>query len=82
MARTFGDGGLRLTTRRPVVAHVGHYLAYLDPDTGDATALSIPGFEESLDVHRSGSELRAEHSFWVFGLPFLVLQYRIVRKAT
>jgi hypothetical protein len=26
-------------------------------------------------------ELRAEHAFWVFGLPFLVLRYRITRKA-
>jgi len=25
-------------------------------------------------------ELRAEHAFWVFGLPFLVLHYRIARK--
>ena len=25
-------------------------------------------------------ELRAEHAFWVFGLPFLVLHYRIHRK--
>jgi hypothetical protein len=26
-------------------------------------------------------ELRAEHAFWVFGLPFLVLHYRIQPKS-
>ncbi len=25
-------------------------------------------------------EVRAEHAFWVFGFPFLVLHYRINRK--
>jgi len=25
-------------------------------------------------------ELRAEHAFWVFGFPFLVLHYRMHRK--
>jgi hypothetical protein len=25
-------------------------------------------------------ELRAEHAFWLFGLPFLVLHYRIHRR--
>ncbi len=39
------------------------------------------GFAEQLDVHVEGGELRAEHAFWVFGLPFLVLHYRIRRKA-
>jgi hypothetical protein len=25
--------------------------------------------------------LRAEHAFWVFGIPFLVLRYQMHRKA-
>jgi len=25
-------------------------------------------------------ELRADHAFWVFGFPFLVLHYRMHRK--
>ena len=29
---------------------------------------------------RRDGELRAEHAFWVFGLPFLVLHYRMHRK--
>ena len=38
------------------------------------------GFAERLDVYVEAGELRAEHAFWVFGLPFLVLHYRITRK--
>ena len=76
------DGGLRLTTRSPL-PHPGHYLTYIDPDSRDLTALAVPGFAEELDVHPApdgGDEVQAEHAFWVFGLPFLVLRYRINRK--
>jgi hypothetical protein len=31
-------------------------------------------------VYVDDGELRAEHAFWVFGLPFLVLHYRIRLK--
>ena len=31
-------------------------------------------------MYVDGGELRAEHAFWVFGLPFLVLDYRIRLK--
>jgi len=44
------------------------------------TALAVHGFAEQLDVYVDDGELRAEHAFWVFGLPFLVLHYRIHRK--
>ena len=40
----------------------------------------MPGFAEQLDVYVEDGELRAEHAFWVFGLPFLVLHYTIHRK--
>lgn len=73
-------GGLRLTTRRPDVEHAGHYLAFVDRGSGDLTALAVHGFQEELDVHADGDELRADHAFWVFGLPFLVLRYRITRR--
>jgi hypothetical protein len=42
--------------------------------------LGVPGFNEELDVHVDDGELRADHAFWVFGLPFLVLRYHIRRK--
>jgi hypothetical protein len=73
------DGGLTLTSRSDL-PHPGHYLAYIDPATRDMTALAVKGFAEELDVYVDGGALRAEHAFWVFGLPFLVLHYRIRRK--
>ena len=44
------------------------------------TALAVHGFAEQLDVYLEGGELRTDHAFWVFGLPFLVLRYRMTRK--
>ena len=72
-------GGLVLTSRSDL-DHPGHYLAYIDPETRDLTALAVHGFAEQLDVYVDGDELRAEHAFWVFGFPFLVLHYRMFRK--
>jgi hypothetical protein len=72
-------GGLRLTSRS-ALAHAGHYLTYIDPTTRELTALAMHGFAEELDVYVEDEELRAEHAFWVFGLPFLVLHYRIRLK--
>ena len=73
-------GGLRLTSRSDL-DHPGHYLTYIDPDSGALTTLAVQGFAEELDVYLDHGELRADHAFWVFGLPFLVLRYRIRRKA-
>lgn len=72
-------GGLVLTSRSDL-EHPGHYLAYIDPETRELTALAVHGFAEQLDVYVDGGELRAEHAFWVFGFPFLVLHYRMFRK--
>jgi hypothetical protein len=72
-------GGLVLTSRSDL-DQPGHYLTYIDPATRELTALAVRGFSEQLDVHVQDDELRAEHAFWVFGLPFLVLHYRIQRK--
>lgn len=75
------DGGLTLTSRSDL-PHPGHYLTYIDRETGELTTAAVPGFGEELDVHvdPGTGELRAEHAFWVFGLPFLVLRYRITPK--
>jgi len=48
--------------------------------TRELTTLAVPGFHEELDVYTSDGELRADHAFWLFGLPFLILRYRISRK--
>lgn len=75
------DGGLTLTSRSDL-PHPGHYLTSIDRDTGELTTAAVPGFGEELDVHvdPGTGELRAEHAFWVFGLPFLVPHYRIHPK--
>lgn len=73
------DGGLVLTSRSDL-PHPGHYLTYIDPDSGDLTTLSVHGFAERLDVYVRDGELRADHAFWVFGFPFLVLRYEIRPK--
>jgi hypothetical protein len=75
------SGGLVLTSRSEL-DHPGHYLTYVDPETRALTTLAVHGFAEQLDVYVERGELRADHEFWVFGLPFLVLRYRITRKAS
>jgi len=72
-------GGLVLTSRSEL-DQPGHYLTYVDPTTRELTALSVQGFAEQLDVYVEDGELRAEHAFWVFGFPFLVLHYSLRRK--
>ena len=77
-------GGLVLSSRSEL-DQPGHYLTYIDPVSADLTSLAVRGFAERLEVYVTGSgsgsgELRAEHAFWVFGLPFLVLHYRMRRK--
>jgi hypothetical protein len=77
--RTRADGGLILTSRS-ALPHPGHYLTFIEPASRELTTLGVPGFKEELDVYATDSELRADHAFWLFGLPFLVLRYRIRRK--
>ena len=73
-------GGLILTSRSEL-KHPGHYLTYIDAETRELTAAAVQGFAEQLDVHLEDGELRAEHAFWVFGFPFMVLHYRMHRKS-
>ena len=80
LPRARPGGGLVLTSRSEL-DQPGHYLTYVDPATRELTTLAVHGFAEQLDVHVEGGELQAEHTFRVFGLPFLVLHYRIRRKA-
>jgi hypothetical protein len=75
------DGGLSLSSRVSEDDQAGHYLTYIDREQDELTALSVHGFAEHLDVYVKDGELRAEHAFWVFGFPFLVLHYRIQRKS-
>ena len=79
LPRARAGGGMVLTSRSDD-DQPGHYLAYIDPATRDLTVLAVHGFAEQLDVYTRDGELRAEHAFSVFGLPFLVLHYRMRRK--
>jgi hypothetical protein len=73
------DGGLALSSRSPL-RHAGHYLSFVDPETRELTTAEVPGFAEELQVHVVDGELRAQHAFWLFGFPFLVLHYRMTRR--
>jgi hypothetical protein len=79
--RARAGGGLVLTSRSEL-EHPGHYLTYIDPVSRELTALAVHGFAEELDVYFTDGQLRADHAFSVFGLPFLVLHYRMHRKGT
>jgi hypothetical protein len=72
-------GGLVLSSRS-TLDQPGHYLTFVDGTTGELTSGAVDGFAEQLDVYLEDGRLRADHAFWVFGLPFLVLRYRIERK--
>jgi hypothetical protein len=73
------DGGLTLASTGSS-SHAGHYLTYIDPSTRELTTLSVPGFKEELHVFVDAGQLRADHAFWIFGLPFLTLRYGMQRR--
>jgi hypothetical protein len=72
-------GGLTLTSHSRL-PHPGHYLSFVDPDDRALTTLAVRGFGERLDVRVEAGELVADQAFDLFGIPFLVLSYRITRK--
>jgi hypothetical protein len=75
-----GNGQGLVLDSRSELDQPGHYLTYIDAQTGELTTAAVHGFAERLDVYVEAGELRAEHAFWVFGFPFLVLHYRMHRK--
>jgi hypothetical protein len=81
LPRARPGGGLVLTSRSSTLQHPGHYLTAIDPEDRRLTTLAVHGFAEQLDVYVDEvGQLRAEHAFAVFGIPFLVLHYRMARK--
>ena len=79
-----GNGHGLVLDSRSELDQPGHYLTYIDAQTAlpasELTTAAVRGFAERLDVYVEAGELRAEHAFWVFGFPFLVLHYRMHRK--
>ena len=82
LAPTARPGGGLVLSSRSELDQPGHYLTYIDPDTRELTTLAVHGFAERLDVWADSDMLRAEHAFELFGIPFLVLDYRIAPKVT
>ena len=75
-----GNGQGLVLDSRSELDQPGHYLTYIDAETAELTTAAVRGFAERLDVYVEAGQLRAEHAFWVFGFPFLVLHYRMHRK--
>ena len=75
-----GNGQGLVLDSRSELDQPGHYLSYIDNQSAELTIAAVKGFAERLDVYVEAGELRAEHAFWVFGFPFLVLHYRMHRK--
>ncbi|MGZ4603127.1 MAG: hypothetical protein ACXV0U_05960 [Kineosporiaceae bacterium] len=96
LPRAAPGGGLVLTSSSDL-RDPGHYLTFIEPGDGGGrreggeggeggknrrlTALAVQGFGERLEVRVDGGELTADHAFGLFGIPFLVLRYRISRKS-
>ena len=74
-----GNGQGLVLDSRSELDQPGHYLTYIDAQTADFTTAGVR-CRRRLDVYVEAGELRAEHEFWVFGFPFLVLHYRMHRK--
>ena len=81
LPRARSGGGLVLTSSSDL-RDPGHYLTYIDPEDRRLTTLAVHGFGERLDVWVEDGEVVADHAFDLFGIPFLVLHYRITRKPT
>jgi len=75
-----GPGGGLVLTSHSLLRDPGHYLTFVDPDDRQLTALAVRGFGERLDVYVEDGQLMADHAFELFGIPFLVLHYRITPK--
>jgi len=73
------DGGLTLTSASDL-PHPGHHLTYEDFGAGGLVTKPVKRLAERLDVYVRNGELKADHSFEFFGVPFLFLHYRMRRK--
>ncbi len=58
----------------------GHYVSYIDNDTGALTILKLPTFGEEIDVFIHNEQLKTDHHFYLGGFRFLTLHYHIQPK--
>jgi hypothetical protein len=71
-----GDG-LLLTTRDTDLPYPGHYLTV--NEDGQLTVMELPTLNEEIDVYVQDGSLRTDHRFYLGGMLFLTLFYRIDR---
>jgi hypothetical protein len=72
-----GDG-LLLSSRDGVFQ--GHYLSVIEGETGAITVLKLESFAEEIDVYVTDGELLTDHRFYLGGIEFMTLYYRMTRK--
>jgi hypothetical protein len=73
------QGDFLLKTRDTGTPYPGHYLSFIDADTGELTVLKMPTFDEEIEVFVHGGELRTDHRFYVSAFNFLTLHYTMER---
>jgi hypothetical protein len=71
-----------LLTSRSELAFPGHYLSSVDSQRDALTVLKLLSFQEQIYVYVADGELKTEHSFYLAGQRFLILQYEIERLAS
>jgi hypothetical protein len=80
MPKLLGTNGLSLTTSKRGSEYAGDYLVLVEGDT--VQAFRIEFLTEKINVYpASDAELGTDHRFYLFGIRFLKLLYRIRRKS-
>lgn len=72
---------LLLKTQGTGLSFPGHYVSFIDNDTGALTILKLPTFGEEIEVFVQNGQLKTAHRFYLGGFRFLTLHYHIEPKA-
>ncbi len=78
--RVDDGGGLSLVSDGRAFGDPGFYFTVV-AEPGQVWVRYVPTMKEQLHLRADGDVVSAEHHFRVFGMRFLTLQYRILRKA-
>lgn len=76
--RTEPGGGLTLFSEGRQLGDPGFYFT-VDAAPGQAWVRYVRTMKEQLELWVEGEAIAGRHRFWVFGVPFLELSYRITR---
>jgi hypothetical protein len=58
----------------------GHYLSIVESETGAITVAKLNSFAEEIDVYVTDGELLTDHRFFLGGIEFMNLHYRMARR--